>query len=74
MPIFQYHCTSCDHSEEVLQKHADPAPACASCGKHALERVLAPAVFQLKGDGWFKDGYARALPSSKKRREDEGGE
>src|SRR5688572_9076910 len=60
MPIFEYRCAECDHIEEVLQKHSDPAPeTCPACGKqHTLSRELSVTSFQLKGGGWYKDLYA----------------
>ena len=65
MPIFEYRCTACDHLEEVLQKHSDPAPeVCPHCGKKkTLHKEISATSFQLKGGGWYKDLYAS---SSKK--------
>lgn len=68
MPIFEYRCSACDHLEEVLQKHSDPAPAvCPSCGKKkTLAREMSVTSFQLKGGGWGKDLYASSKPVDKK--------
>ena len=60
MPLFEYRCSACDHLEEVLQKHTDPAPAaCTVCGKEGtLAKEISMTSFQLKGGGWYKDLYA----------------
>lgn len=66
MPIFEYRCSACDHLEEVLQKHTDPAPAtCPVCGKQGtLAKEISATSFQLKGGGWYKDLYASAKKDS----------
>jgi putative FmdB family regulatory protein len=60
MPIYEYRCTHCPHTEEHLQKVSDPAPdGCSECGSQdALEKIVSHTSFQLKGDGWYKDLYA----------------
>jgi putative FmdB family regulatory protein len=53
MPIYGFHCQSCGHDFEVMQKMSDPAPgACPSCGQAELRKQLTAAGFQLKGGGW----------------------
>jgi putative FmdB family regulatory protein len=68
MPIYEYRCAQCGHTEEHLQKVSDPAPenCCACDKKHTLEKVVSHTSFQLKGDGWYKDLY-----SSKKNGSDQ---
>lgn len=60
MPLFEYRCSACQHLEEVLQKHDDPAPeVCPQCGKtKTLAKELSLTSFQLKGGGWYKDLYS----------------
>ncbi|HEY4221032.1 MAG TPA: zinc ribbon domain-containing protein [Myxococcota bacterium] len=64
MPIFEYRCSACNHLEEVLQKHDDPAPdPCPHCGKkRTMKRELSLTSFQLKGGGWYKDLYSSTKP------------
>lgn len=59
MPLYVFTCKVCEAEEEVLQKYTDPAPAaCMKCGAaDSMEREVARTSFQLKGDGWAKDGY-----------------
>jgi len=71
MPIYEYKCTSCGHSKEVLQKMSDaPLTLCPACGKAALSKLISAAGFQLKGSGWyatdFKGGSKAARPDPDK--------
>ncbi len=59
MPIYQYACSdeSCDGEAEALVLRGEGEPeTCPKCGK-ALKRVVGKSSFQLKGGGWYKDGY-----------------
>jgi putative FmdB family regulatory protein len=36
----------------------DPLKECPECKKEALKKIIkSTGGFQLKGSGWFKDGY-----------------
>ena len=57
MPIYEYKCKECDKIYEVMQGFEDePLEKCEKCGG-LLEKILSKSNFQLKGDGWYKDGY-----------------
>jgi putative FmdB family regulatory protein len=61
MPIYEYKCQSedCAEVQEKLRKIAeadDPLP-CERCGSQT-KRMVSQASFQLKGGGWYKDGYS----------------
>lgn len=57
MPIYEYRCCSCHDEFEVIQKFSDaPLAKCEKCGGH-LEKLLSRSGFQLKGGGWYADGY-----------------
>lgn len=44
MPIFEYHCTSCQHEFETLVRTGD-TPACPKCASHDLTKLLSlPAI------------------------------
>ncbi|PIR21000.1 MAG: FmdB family transcriptional regulator [Deltaproteobacteria bacterium CG11_big_fil_rev_8_21_14_0_20_47_16] len=59
MPIYEYTCQSCHHHFEEIQKISDPVVmACPKCGKDA-SRQISQTSFSLKGEGWYKDGYAK---------------
>ncbi len=54
MPIYAYRCTSCGHSQDVLQKMSDPLlTVCPSCGASTYAKQVTAAGFQLKGSGWY---------------------
>jgi len=59
MPIYEYRCKACGHTLEVIQKLDDkPLTKCPECsGK--LEKLVSRAAFQLKGGGWFNEGYGK---------------
>lgn len=57
MPTYEYECTQCHRRFEVWQRiTADPLSRCEACGG-ALRRLLSPAPFILKGEGWYVTDY-----------------
>ncbi|MCX4242365.1 FmdB family zinc ribbon protein [Paraliomyxa miuraensis] len=65
MPIYVYGCQECGAVEEHIQRFSDPPlTECSSCGGR-LEKQVTSAAFQLKGGGWYKDGYASAQSDTK---------
>jgi len=64
MPIYEYECTDCGSVIEVIQKINARAPGrCEKCtGK--LKKKISRASFQLKGGGWYSDGYGNAGSSA----------
>ena len=70
MPIYAYKCSSCGHTEDVLQKmSAAPLTDCPACGKAAYSKQVTAPQFQLKGSGWyvtdFKGGASGGKDSKK---------
>jgi putative FmdB family regulatory protein len=64
MPIYEYRCKSCGHTLEVIQKFNDkPLKKCTECSG-ALEKLISRAAFQLKGGGWYNEGYGGQGTSS----------
>jgi len=60
MPIYEYACTSCEHTVEALQKIADPPLVdCPACGKPALKRLVSAPRFRLKGQGWYETDFKK---------------
>jgi putative FmdB family regulatory protein len=58
MPLYEYMCTHCGHSMEVLQKITDAAlTLCPQCGAHALEKLVSRSGFRLKGEGWYETDF-----------------
>jgi putative FmdB family regulatory protein len=56
---YVYKCEACGHEWEAEQKITDePLTRCPKCGEEQAKRQIAAAVgVQLKGKGWFRDGY-----------------
>ena len=65
LPIYEYRCAKCGHTLEAIQKIDDrPLSKCPECsGK--LEKLVSRAAFQLKGGGWFSEGYGGGSSSTK---------
>ncbi len=60
MPIYEYKCSKCGETFEVLQKFADkPLATHESCGG-SVERLLSPPALQFKGSGWYVTDYAKS--------------
>jgi putative FmdB family regulatory protein len=60
MPLYEYHCSKCAKTFEVMRKFSDP-PLIEheGCGG-ALERLLSAPAFKLKGTGWYATDYAKS--------------
>jgi putative FmdB family regulatory protein len=66
MPIYSFKCKSCDKEFTSRQSFSAPPPPCplpkspepnpTPCNGETY-KVLAVTSFELKGGGWFKDGY-----------------
>jgi putative FmdB family regulatory protein len=64
MPIYEYECQACKRVFEYTHGMSEPKKTvCEACGG-ALERLISPSGFVLKGGGWYKDLYSKK-PESK---------
>jgi putative FmdB family regulatory protein len=71
VPTYEYQCDQCQRTFEVWQRiTADPLSQCEACGG-TLRRLLSPAPFILKGEGWYVTDYPSE--ARKKARESEKG-
>lgn len=67
MPTYEYECQACGHNMEAVQRITEsPLIECPACQKPRLQRLISATSFQLKGGGWYKDGYG--ANSGKKHR------
>lgn len=58
MPIYEFHCPSCDMEyEERVARMGDTAP-CPKCGSADVERLMSAAAVHMKGSS-----SSRAMPS-----------
>ena len=64
MPTYEYHCKSCKHRFETVQKMTDePLTVCPECGGY-IRRVLFPAGIVFKGSGFYKTDHSNAATAS----------
>ena len=62
MPLYDFRCEECDYIEELLTPSAgssEIALTCPECEKETMKRKVGLSSFQLKGGGWYKDGYTK---------------
>jgi len=71
MPLYSYHCIKCNEVYENMRSIAqrDVKLQCPACNE-LCERILDLSSFQLKGDGWYKDGYSKPAPKSKEEKKE----
>jgi putative FmdB family regulatory protein len=63
MPIYEYGCPKCGEFE-LRQSVNDPVLSrCPTCRSKVTKLISSPA-FQLKGGGWYSDGYQKKAASS----------
>ena len=59
MPIYEYSCSKCGKTIEVIQKFSDPVlKKHKGCGG-SLTKLISASGFQFKGSGWYVTDYAR---------------
>ena len=59
MPIYEYSCSKCRKTIEVIQKFSDPVlKKHQGCGG-SLTKLISASGFQFKGSGWYVTDYAR---------------
>ena len=60
MPIYAFHCESCGHQFDRLQRLADADPdVCPSCGAAAVKRSVTAPAFRLAGSGWYETDFKK---------------
>lgn len=66
MPIYEYSCSECGKTLDLIQKINDPVPeTCQHCGaKGTLSKLVSRSSFVLKGGGWYSDLYGSSKNSS----------
>ena len=62
MPLYDFECEDCGYIEEILTSFAGATEivlTCPNCEKEIMKRKIGLSSFQLKGGGWYKDGYTK---------------
>lgn len=62
MPIYEYECHKCGPFERLQGINDSPLTRCPSC-RSKVTKLISSTSFQLKGDGWYADGYSGKQPS-----------
>jgi len=58
MPIYEYECNACRKVIEQWQSISEPPlTVCPECSGD-LKKLISMSSFQLKGGGWYADGYS----------------
>ncbi|GGF77581.1 hypothetical protein GCM10007301_41900 [Azorhizobium oxalatiphilum] len=59
MPLFSFHCATCDKDVELLMRLSD-TPICPACGGKEMHRLLSRVAPDLKTPGLMKAARAQA--------------
>jgi putative FmdB family regulatory protein len=65
MPVYEFECNQ-GHITEKLAPMGTKHTKCAKCNKRA-KKILSACTFELKGGGWYADGYSSSKPQSGKK-------
>ena len=65
MPVYEFECAK-GHITENLVPMGTKHTKCAKCHKRA-KKILSSCTFELKGGGWYTDGYSSTGPGSAKK-------
>lgn len=58
MPIYEYACSQCHRTFEVLQKFSDPPlEKCIICNREPVKKLISASAFVLKGAGFYVNDY-----------------
>lgn len=65
MPFYEYECSACGHTVEVLQKISDPPlTECPACHAAAMTKLVSRSGFKLTGTGWYETDFKGGKKSS----------
>jgi putative FmdB family regulatory protein len=56
MPVYEFECQCGKIIEEIVRMNTKEIE-CPKCHKMA-KKIISPCSFELKGGGWYADGYA----------------
>ena len=65
MPIYEYKCSSCFHSDDLFLKLSEAITKnCPVCGKEAFEKKVSAPAFKLNGSGWYETDFKKSTTKS----------
>jgi putative FmdB family regulatory protein len=56
MPVYEFECPDGTVTERLVKVGTETI-ACPECGKKA-KKIISQCAFELKGGGWYADGYS----------------
>ncbi len=56
MPVYEFECPDGDVTEKIVKMGTEEI-VCPTCRQKA-KRILSLCAFDLKGGGWYADGYS----------------
>ena len=65
MPVYEFECAN-GHVTEELVPMGTKTTRCARCNKTA-KKIISQCSFELKGGGWYADGYSSSGSKSSKK-------
>jgi putative FmdB family regulatory protein len=65
MPVYEFECTK-GHITEKLVPMGTKNTRCTKCKKRA-KKILSTCTFELKGGGWYADGYSSTTSKGSKK-------
>ena len=69
MPVYEYECSDCQSVVEIQQKISEPPlTSCPEC-QGPVKKLMSMTSFQLKGGGWYADGYGSSGNGKDKKEE-----
>lgn len=70
MPIYDFKCTSCGFSDELMRKISQPSlENCPKCAKNTFAKLLSAPSFQLNGTGWYASDFKDKKPSNSDKKD-----
>jgi putative FmdB family regulatory protein len=65
MPVYEFECSD-GHITEELVRMGTKSTRCSKCSKKA-KKIISQCSFELKGGGWYADGYSSKGSKSTKK-------
>ena len=62
MPIYEYKCSNCSHSDDLFLKLSEAVTKnCPACNKETFEKMLSAPAFKLNGSGWYETDFKKSV-------------
>ena len=64
MPVYEFECPNGTITEKLVRMNTKKI-MCPKCRQKA-KKIISPCTFELKGGGWYTDGYSSGKHSKTK--------